>query len=108
MARIESTGYQAANNNEICCVGKKYNDIKDERLKLIFGDIDLNDDKQLSKDEIDAFYNYLNLKDRNYKKHQKLDEAKSDTNKPWIFGGISGVIGGIAGAIAENSIANKA
>ena len=92
------------NKDTLFKVGQKYSEIEDERLKPIFENLDLNGDKELSKNEIDAFKNYLKLKDENYKKHQQFDKAKWNANKPLYASGISGILGGIAGILTGNKI----
>lgn len=77
---------------------------KDVQSSTTFKALDLNGDKELSIDEMNNFEKYLKLKDENYKKHQQLDDAKWNANKPLFAGGISGIIVGITGIITGNKI----
>lgn len=101
MGGINAASFNTTDNKQLFSVGQKYAKI-DDNQKPIFEDLDLNNDKQLSQNEIDAFYDYLKKKDENNIKHQKLAEIKRKANTPWYTGGITGLIAGTAGVIAGN------
>ncbi len=104
MSGINTTSLNIENKEGLFFVGQKYSEVSDERLKSVFEDLDLDGNKELSKEELEAFENYLKLKDENYAKRQKLDEIKKKSNTPLFAGGISGLIGGIAGAVSVNGM----
>lgn len=109
MDKVSSSGVQASNQNEqyVLRANLKYNEKTDSRIRAIFEDIDLNKDKVISQGEIDAYKQYLQLKETNDKKREALCSVKTKANLPWTLGIGAGLIGGMAGAVGSHSILKK-
>ena len=109
MDKVSSSGVQASNQNEqyVLRANLKYNEKTDSRIRAIFEDIDLNKDKVISQGEIDAYKQYLQLKETNDKKREALCSVKTKANLPCTLGIGAGLIGGMAGAVGSHSILKK-
>lgn len=81
---------------------KSIDDVPEKKFKTMFRDLDLDKNGKLSQSEIDAYKNYLKLRDENCKKHQRYDDASSNAALPTITGIVSGLIGGVVGAVISN------
>ena len=84
--------------------GQKYNDIKNEKFRPIFNDLDLDHDGELSNEEISAYKNYSQLKKDNSRKHEALKSVKHKANSPIISSACAGAAGAVAGAVGSNSL----
>ena len=109
MSGIASARCQTTNQNEqyFLRAGQKYDNKTDRRIRAIFEGIDLNRDKEISQEEIDAYEDYLQLKEKNKQRHSEIDPVIAKSNAP-IGAAIGGTVAGlVGGAVSTNAIINK-
>lgn len=84
--------------------GQEYDDKTNKKLRTVFKNLDLNNDKKISEEEICAYEDYLQLKELNNKKHEELNAFKSRANAPIKAGACAGIAGFATGAISSNAL----